>query len=378
MKVIIDDKIPFIKNALELYADVEYLAGNAITRDKLKDADAIIIRTRTKCNTELLEGTKVKFIASATIGYDHIDTQYCEEKGIFWTNAPGCNSGSVLQYMTSALLFYARQKNIDLKDRVLGVVGVGNVGRKIVKLAEVLDMRVVLNDPPKVREEGLCGFISLEGVLREADIISFHVPLNMNGEDKTYHLADTNFIEKMIDGSVLINTSRGEVVDTPALKSALEKGKLSDAIIDVWENEPDIDTELLDRAILATPHIAGYSADGKANGTKMAVRQFSRFFGLGLDEWEPDDIPQVNVSDIFCNGRNKSFQEIMTEICLQTYPIDLENIWLRDDHKQFEAYRGNYPVRREFFNYTVRVSNVKEEEINKLKRLGFKIKNSRD
>ena len=214
MKVIIDDKIPFIKNALELYADVEYLAGNAITRDKLKDADAIIIRTRTKCNTELLEGTKVKFIASATIGYDHIDTQYCEEKDIFWTNAPGCNSGSVLQYMTSALLFYARQKNIDLKDRVLGVVGVGNVGRKIVKLAEVLDMRVVLNDPPKVREEGLCGFISLEGVLREADIISFHVPLNMNGEDKTYHLADTNFIEKMIDGSVLINTSRGEVVDT--------------------------------------------------------------------------------------------------------------------------------------------------------------------
>ena len=374
MKVIIDDKIPFIKRVLELYADVEYYAGKTITREMLIDADAIIIRTRTKCNADLLEGTTVKFIASATIGYDHIDTQYCDKKGIFWTNAPGCNSGSVMQYMASALLFYARQKNINLKDRVLGVVGVGNVGRKIVKLAEVLDMRVILNDPPKVREEGLCGFISLDGVLREADIISFHVPLNMSGEDKTYHLADADFIEKMNEGSILINTSRGEVVDTLALKSALEKGKLSGAIIDVWENEPDIDTELLNQVTIATPHIAGYSADGKANGTKMAVRQFSRFFGLGLDDWEPDDVPQVKGPEIFCDGRNKSFQEIVTEICLQTYPIQTENNWLRDDCKKFEIYRGNYPVRREFFNYTITLSNVNGEEIKKLERLGFKVK----
>ena len=374
MKVIIDDKIPFIKNVLELYANVEYCAGKAITREKLIDADALIIRTRTKCNAELLEGTAVKFIASATIGYDHIDTRYCDKKGIFWTNAPGCNSGSVMQYMTSALLFYARQKNINLKDRVFGVVGVGNVGRKIVKLAEILDMRVLLNDPPKVREEGFCGYISLDGVLREADIITFHVPLNMSGEDKTYHLANADFIEKMNEGSILINTSRGEVVDTLALKSALEKGKLSGAIIDVWENEPDIDTELLNRVTIATPHIAGYSADGKANGTKMAVQQFSRFFGLGLDDWEPDDVPQVKGPEIFCDGRNKSFQEIVTEICLKTYPIQAENIWLRDDCKKFEAYRGNYPVRREFFNYTITLSNVNGEEIKKLERLGFKVK----
>ncbi len=373
MKVIIDNKIPFIKNILEPYADVEYLAGNSITKEKLKNTDAIIIRTRTKCDAELLEGTAVKFIASATIGCDHIDIQYCEKNSIQWTNAPGCNSGSVLQYVASALLYYARQKNIKLNNRVLGIIGVGNVGRNILKLAEVLDMRVVLNDPPRVRNEGLCGFLSLDGILREVDIISFHVPLNLTGEDKTFHLAGKHFFEKINEGTLLINTSRGEVVDTATLKDMVKSGKLSDAILDVWENEPDIDTELLEKVYIATPHIAGYSADGKANGTQMTIQQFSRFFNLGLDDWQPDNIPAVKKSDIFCDGLNKSFQDILTEIILQTYPIDRENSWLHSDPKKFETYRGNYPLRREFFTYNIKTSNVKEGDIKRLKRLGFKV-----
>lgn len=373
MKVVIDNKIPFIKNVLEYYADVEYLEGSKITKERLQDTNALIIRTRTKCNAELLENTKVKFIASATIGYDHIDIQYCNSKGIKWVNAPGCNSGSVMQYMASALLHYAHQNNIDLKDRVLGVIGVGNVGSKIVKLSEILDMRVILNDPPKVRKEGLCGFLSLDSVLREADIITFHVPLIGTGEDKTYHIADKHFFERCNKGTIIINTSRGEVIDSVSLKVELGSGRLSGTILDVWENEPNIDTELLELASIATPHIAGYSADGKANGTKMAVQQFSRFFDLGLDDWEPDDIPRVKEPDIFCDGRNKSFQEILTEICLLTYPIETENTWLRDDYKKFESYRGYYPLRREYFNYTVYPSNIKESDLVKLRRLGFKI-----
>lgn len=166
MKVIIDDKIPFIKGVLEPYANVEYMAGNSITRKNLTDVDALIIRTRTKCNATLLKGTQVKFIASATIGHDHIDTAFCKANSITWTNAPGCNSGSVMQYVASALVFFAQQNNMILKDHVLGVVGVGNVGRKIIKLAEILDMHVLLNDPPRVRAEGVCGFISLDGIFK--------------------------------------------------------------------------------------------------------------------------------------------------------------------------------------------------------------------
>ena len=373
MKVIIDDKIPFIKGALEPYADVKYMAGNIITNETLKDTDALIIRTRTKCNATLLENTKVKFIASATIGYDHIDTEYCNKNEIKWINAPGCNSGSVMQYVASAILHYAYQKNISLKDRVIGVVGIGNVGKKIVRLAEIFGMQVLLNDPPRARKEGNCGFISLDGILREADIISFHVPLILEGEDKTYHLADKIFFDKINPGTLFINTSRGEVVDTVALKKVLTEDKLSGVILDVWENEPGIDIDLLQKLLIGTPHIAGYSADGKANGTKMVVQEFSNYYGLGLDDWEPEDIPPADDSVIFYDGKNKTFQEIISELILHTYPIQDEKEWLLQDPTKFEDYRGNYPLRREFSAYTVKVTNISEEDKNKIRRLGFYI-----
>ncbi len=373
MKVVVDDKIPFIKGELEPYADVIYMEGNSIRKENLIHADALIIRTRTKCNAALLEGTKVKFIASATIGYDHIDTEYCYRNGIKWTNAPGCNSGSVMQYIASVILYYALQKNIILKNRVLGVVGVGNVGRKIVKLAEILAIQVVLNDPPRAREEGICGYVSLDGIMREADIITLHVPLNLEGDDKTYHLADQRFFEKINKGLLFINTSRGEVVDTIALKQALTNETVSDAVLDVWEHEPDIDTDLLKNIFIGTPHIAGYSADGKANGTKMVVRQFSSFYNLGLDDWEPDEIPPAENPVIACNGQGKTFQEIATDVVLKTYPIIFESKWLENDPKEFESYRNNYPLRREFSAYTIQAENIKESDIKKLRLLGFKV-----
>ena len=178
MKVIIDNKIPLLQGVLEPFIDVEYYPGKEISKEKVRDADALIIRTRTKCNADLLEGTSIKFIATATIGYDHIDTEYCKSRGIAWTNAPGCNSGSVMQFIASAILTWAKEKQINIEDRVLGVVGVGNVGNKVVRLAENLGMQVLLNDPPRERTEGKCGFVSLKGILRDADIITLHVPLN--------------------------------------------------------------------------------------------------------------------------------------------------------------------------------------------------------
>jgi erythronate-4-phosphate dehydrogenase len=373
MKIIADKKIPFLKGVLEPFADIEYHNGSEISKEVIHDADALIVRTRTKCDEALLGGTKVKFIATATIGFDHIDIDYCKRSGIRWTNAPGCNSGSVMQYITFVLLYYAREKSIDLMDRVLGVIGVGNVGRKIVRLAEILDMQVVLNDPPRERIEGPCGFVSLGGILREADIISLHVPLALTGTDKTFHLVDERFLDKMNPGTLLINSSRGEVIDSEKLKQFLISGKPESVVLDVWENEPRIDPELLDKAFYGTPHIAGYSSDGKANGTKMSVQALSRYFNLGIDEWEPDNMPEPNVNDLYCNGLNKSFQAIATDLVFQCYDFLQDEKELKKDPAKFEWIRGNYPIRREFGAFKVNAENLSSDFKSRLRNLGFRI-----
>jgi erythronate-4-phosphate dehydrogenase len=234
MKIVADDKIPFLKGALEPYAEMIYLPGKQIDREILKDADALLIRTRTKCTADLLEGTSIRFIGTATIGFDHIDTQYCNKRKIYWTNAPGCNSSSVQQYIAAALLKIAYENSFSLKDKTLGIIGVGNVGSKVEKFARTVGMNVLLNDPPRARLEGKKNFHALNTVLSESDIVTVHVPLNVAGEDLTFHLFDDEKLTGMKHGSWFLNTSRGEVVDTAALKKVLNSGKLSGAIIDVW------------------------------------------------------------------------------------------------------------------------------------------------
>jgi len=197
MKIVADDKIPFLRSVLEPYADVIYLPGRAITRKTLADADALLTRTRTKCTGELLRGTKVRFIGTATIGFDHIDTQFCEKNGITWTNAPGSNSSSVHQYMAAALLKMASEFRLSLKGKTIGIVGVGNVGSKVEKLAGILGMKILLNDPPRARKEGEKNFVSLIDILTESDIVTLHVPLNIVGEDSTWHLLNEKNIKKL-------------------------------------------------------------------------------------------------------------------------------------------------------------------------------------
>jgi erythronate-4-phosphate dehydrogenase len=374
MKVIVDEKIPFLHNVLEPFVDVEYYAGNEINNSILKSADALIIRTRTKCNASLLADTPVKYIATATIGYDHIDTEFCKRMGITWTNAPGCNSSSVMQYIASALLTYSKEQGIDLKNQVLGVIGVGNVGKKIVKLAENLGMQVVLNDPPRANKEGKCGFISLTGLLREANIITCHVPLVYKGQYQTHHLINKEFLSRVNKETLFINTSRGEVVDTQSLKEALKTRQIKDAFIDVWENEPDIDTELIKMAYFATPHIAGYSTDGKANATKMSVQALSRHFNLGIDDWEPDDIPTPENAIIKIDAIYNDFQSILKDTVLPTYSIRYDDKLLRNSPNDFEKLRGNYPLRREFGAYYISTSNLSVDNRWGLLRMGFNIK----
>ena len=246
MKVIVDNKIPFIKEAIGKIADeVIYVPGKDFTPALVKDADALIIRTRTQCNRELLQGSRVQFIATATIGFDHIDTEYCHEAGITWTNAPGCNSASVAQYLQSTLLLINLLKGKNLSEMTIGIVGVGNVGIKVAKVARELGMRVLLNDLPREEKEGSTNFCSLQFLAEECDVITFHVPLYKEGKYKTFHLADEAFFRSLKRSPIIINTSRGEVIETAALLKALQTGLISDAVIDVWENEPDINLTLL-------------------------------------------------------------------------------------------------------------------------------------
>ena len=371
MKIVADDKIPFLKGVLEPHAQVVYLPGGQISAEDVQDADGLIVRTRTQCNAALLNGSKVQFIATATIGFDHIDTGYCAENGIVWQNAPGCNSGSVMQYMVAALLQIANHKKYQLSDKTLGVVGVGNVGSKVVTAARALGMSVLQNDPPRERVEGSGAFVPLSELLRQSDIISFHVPLNHGGDDNTRHLLDYKKMTSLKKGAVIINTSRGEVVDNHALRAAIIQEFVDEAVLDVFEKEPDIDQDLLCMLLLGTPHIAGYSADGKANGTAMSVQAISRHFGFNLDNWYPDDVPEPKSPVI--DVKNDEPQKVLTDIVSHTYTIAQDDDNLKTSPHQFEQWRGNYPLRREFPAYTVANNQLSTELLATIKKLGFKV-----
>lgn len=344
MKVIVDDKIPYIREALrEMGVEAQYVEGSKFTSAIVRDADALIVRTRTHCDGALLEGSRVQFIATATIGYDHIDTGYCDSHGIRWANAPGCNAASVRQYVQSVLLLLQREQGVDLTKATLGVVGVGHVGTLVVEMARSWGMRVLCCDPPRA-ERGEQGFVSLETIAQEADVITLHTPLVRDGKYPTFHLADEKFFASLQRRPYFINTSRGETTDTHALLRALDKGQIAQCCIDVWEHEPHIDLELLKRCDIGTPHIAGYSADGKANATRMSLESLSCHFGLnGVFEVLPPQPPQKVI-----HAASRA------EALLSIYNPHIDSHALKTCPSHFEILRGDYPLRREEQAYEFR------------------------
>lgn len=346
MKILVDNKIPYIREAiLHISQDVEYLAAKDFTSESVKEADVLIIRTRTKCTPELLEGSKVKFIATATIGFDHIDTDYCAHKGIIWRNAPGCNSNSVRQYIQSVFILLKENFLSTLIGKTIGVVGVGHVGSKVADLAQSYGMKVLLNDPIRAELESDFMHTPLDEIAEKADIITFHTPLVRDGKYSTYHLADGKFFSKLKKQPILINSSRGEVIDTDCLKNHLLDKTISQAIMDVWEHEPNIDKELLELVYLGTPHIAGYSADGKAKATEMALQSVSDFFNLGLEVHISAPSPKEDV----ISADNED------DALLQIYNPQLDSIMLKDDSSNFEYLRSHYALRRESLAYDIRI-----------------------
>jgi erythronate-4-phosphate dehydrogenase len=373
IKIIADDKIPFLEGVLEPYAEIKYMPGKKIDREILKNADALLIRTRTKCTKNLLKDTRVRFIGTATIGFDHIDTQYCDDNGIIWTNAPGCNSSSVQQYIAAALLKLSLDFRFSLKAKTLGIVGVGNVGSKIEKLGKALGMKVLLNDPPRARKEGAKFFTDFDTILKDSDIVTLHVPLNIVGEDKTYHFINERTVRKMKKNVWFINSSRGEVADTSSVKKALDSGRFGGAVIDVWEHEPDLDMELMNRAFIATPHIAGYSTDGKANGTAMIVNALAKFFNLPFSDWYPVQIPAPPDPVISIDAKEKTDESVIREAVSHTYNISEDDLKLRFSPADFEKQRGDYQVRREFTSYEIKLKNCSKTVKKTLRNIGFKV-----
>ncbi len=374
MKIVCDNKIPFLRGVLEPYADVVYLPGKETTADDLRDADAVITRTRTKCNSTLLEGSRVKVVATATIGFDHIDTSWCESHGIIWKNAPGCNSHSVKQYISSVLCTLAKRFGLELRKMTLGVVGVGNVGSKVADVGRALGMKVLLNDPPRQRAEGPDAFVSLDRLIAESDIISLHVPLNREGEDATWHLFDGGRISSLRPSQILINSSRGPVVDNDALKAALKSGGLRAAVLDVWEKEPDIDRELLGLLAVATPHIAGYSADGKAAGTAASVRTVAQVLGLPLTQWAPSDVPAPQQAlDFTVDASSREELDVVSEAVFHAYDVMDDDAALRAAPQSFEKLRGDYQIRREPSAFTLRLHGGSPGLCSSLRLLGFNV-----
>ena len=331
MRVIIDSAIPYIKGVLEPYAKVTYLPASDITASKVKECDALIIRTRTRCDKSLLEGSNVKFIATATIGTDHIDIPYCLSKHIIIASAGGCNARGVLQWVAASLKHICTSDNLSPKDYTLGVVGVGNVGSLVVEYTKAWGFKVMACDPPRAkREEG--EFYNIEELAKRCNIITLHTPL----DNSTHHIVDDKLLDIMGEKTTIINASRGAVVDNQAIVKRSNR-----YIFDVWETEPNIDSEILNRSTLATPHIAGYSKQGKANATAMSIRALASYFGLPLMSWYPEGItpttPQKIEWDEMCNSIDKH--------C----PITEQTNKLKATPEQFEEMRNNYDYREEYF-----------------------------
>lgn len=342
MKIVADKHIPFLEGVFEPYAEVVYIDGRAITHDDIVDADAMIIRTRTRCNAELLDNTRVRIIATATIGTDHIDLPYCSERGIEVHNAEGCNAGGVMQYVFSALYGVAARKSIRLDGMNFGIIGVGNVGRKVEEMASYLGFNVLRCDPPRASVEGEEGFCSLEYLLANSQIVTLHVPL----DDSTRKMADENFFLQMQPGTIFINAARGEIMDEAALKEAYPK--LGAAIIDTWNNEPDIDEDMIELVDVATPHIAGYSYQGKQNGTAMSVRAVARHFGICelYDFYPENDIPDHE--PVLLDLHDKKQGEVAA-VFQYNYPIFTDDFRFRMEPHNFEKMRSHYEYRREIY-----------------------------
>ncbi|MEW6510981.1 MAG: 4-phosphoerythronate dehydrogenase [Bacteroidota bacterium] len=380
MRIIADRNIPFAREAFRRFGDVDLVETGEMTPFVVRSADAILVRSETAVDASLLQESSVRFVGTATIGTDHIDTEYLQGRGIEFASAPGCNAESVVEYLAAALLTWGEAAGTSLREKTIGIVGVGNVGSRVVRVATTLGMRTLLCDPPLARSTGDSRYRPLDALM-DADILSLHVPLTRGGSDPTYHLIDADRLARMKAGAVVVNTARGAVVDTTALLEALAGGRVGAAILDVWEREPAIDPRAVECAFLATPHIAGYSLDGKVNAVRMLVDALARFTDEDSSDPPNFPLPQPSAERIAPDVSPRPEQQLLYEIVTTCYDIRRDDGALRaiasvreaDRGSFFQKLRTSYPVRREFSATTVVLPPAQENLVRTLQGLGFRV-----
>lgn len=372
MRVVADENIPYLEACFGQSAEVVALNGRTLTQSDVRDADALIVRSVTPVTRELLEGSAVRFVGSCTIGIDHVDTDYLDERGISFASAPGSNADSAAQYTLAALLAMAQRKGADLRQQTIGIVGFGNVGSRLKTLLDALGVRTLINDP-FLADRGKPGLLPLNEVL-QADVVSFHVPLTRGGKYPTYRMINADRLAAMNPETVLINCARGDIVDAQALQQDIQQHGRK-VVLDVWPHEPRIDELLLSSVQIGTPHIAGYSFDGKLRGTQMVYQALCEASNipyqtpqLSLDNPEPIHIPHdATLDEAVAMAVTHSYQILADDTALR----ELLN---EDRHEQgayFDRLRKHYSVRREFNAYTCHVAQAEIADV--LQALGFQV-----
>ncbi len=374
MKIICASSLTLGREIFSTIGDVVSVAEKDITAAIVKDADLLATRTKAKINAALLDDSAVKFYGTATAGTDHMDIAYLDRRGLPWTAAPGCNANSVSEYVTAALLRESVLHGNELAGKKIVIIGVGQVGSRVAKKAEALGMIPLLNDPPVKKKSGDQRFRELSEILQQADVVTLHVPLTENCEFETTKMADDKFFAALKPGCFFINASRGEVVDEDALLQTLNRRVTRRMVLDVFDNEPDIRLDVMNRADIATPHIAGHSYEGKLNGTVMVYEAACRHFGIA-PRWTSDS--SAKLIDIELDATGLRDEEAMLRAVSRAYDIEKDDRELRSGAaaigKKFNAMRGNYPDRFEFPRHRIRLRGALPQLAEKLRGLGFQI-----
>ncbi|PHM72650.1 4-phosphoerythronate dehydrogenase PdxB [Xenorhabdus sp. KJ12.1] len=373
MKILVDENMPYAEQLFKQLGEVQVIPGRPVPEGVLEHADAFMVRSVTKVNESLLKGSAVKFVGTATAGMDHVDQPWLEQAGIGFSAAPGCNAIAVVEYVFSALMILAEQDQFQLKDKTVGIVGVGNVGGRLAARLAALGVKTLLCDPPRADRGDEGEFWPLEKLVKEADILTFHTPLNTSGPYQTYHLADAELLSALPDNRILINASRGEVVDNQALLSALQNGKKLRVVLDVWEPEPNLSLPLLERVDIGTPHIAGYTLEGKARGTTQVFEAYCEFLGKPQKTALSDLLPESDFSHITVRG--EVTQSILKRLMHLVYDVRRDDAPLRQVAGQngaFDQLRKNYPERREWSSLTVHCDSESSAQL--LSQIGFDAK----
>lgn len=381
MKIVCAETVLMGRDAFSCAGKTEVIPDREICRNDLLDADALVVRSKTRINRELLKDTPVQFVGTATAGSDHIDTDWLEAEGIYWSASPGCNANSVSEYIVAALLRLRKLHGFDLAGRTMGIVGCGNVGRRVAAKCEALGMEVMRNDPPLAAASSDSGFLPLETVLSASDIVTLHVPYINTGPWPTARLADYRFFEQLKPGAVFINAARGSVCDYDALLDAKTGGAVSCMVVDVWSPEPAFRLDVLRAADLASPHIAGHSYEGKLNGTVTCYNELCNFFEIEKTWDMAASLPRPPVPsiEVDCTGRDDD--DILEEIIRAVYDITTDDALIRkaavadeiQRARNFDALRKNYRIRREFGNTLILPAHASPEQIFKIKAMGFQV-----